>query len=185
MYKLPGCIAHSATTFNQTLTIGPTAQSNSTSLRLWLIDTGGNHPTLRYDPVNPEVVEGVRQLAAQYEQSAEMPKMLQLAYFHIPLNEYANLDPVVGQNCLFDAALHAGMVPKPYCYVPWIVKMLGKHRVVGCSQQNTGLFSALAEAGVLAMFCGHDHYNDSCMVRDFSSFLLLVLSSYPHSIDHK
>lgn len=163
IYSLPGCIAPSATSFNHTLTIGPTAQPDATSIRLWLLDTGGNHPTLRYDPVDPAVVEDVRRLAAQYTQS-QAPRLLQLAYFHIPLNEYANLDPVVGQNGLFDAALHAGMVPKPFCYIPWLVRLLGKHRVVGCSQKNTGLFTELAQAGVLAMFCGHDHYNDACMV---------------------
>jgi hypothetical protein len=80
---------------------------------------------------------------------------------------------------LFDAALAKGLVPSPWRHVPWFVKLLGRHRVVGCSARNSGLFALMASSGaVQACFCGHDHYNDTVCERSGVSLVYGRVSSY-------
>ena len=54
------------------------------------------------------------------------------------LPEYGGLTPVHGTQQLFQAALRAGMVPRPWCWVPSLVRFLGYDRVVGSSKLNSG-----------------------------------------------
>jgi len=92
-----------------------------------------------------------------------------LAYFHIPLPEYEGVVPLVGKNALFKAALIGGKVPFPFNYPPllWIIPLLGKDLVAGCSRLQSGLFDAFNDNGnVLATFCGHDHHSDFVAKRD-------------------
>ena len=37
-----------------------------------------------------------------------------------------------------NVADQAGMVPRPWCWMPWLVRALGQHRIVGCSKLNSG-----------------------------------------------
>ena len=64
IYQLPGCLSRQAKTFNHTLTVGFEATSATTAsncLRLFLFDTGGNHPDpkLRYYTVDKATVDAV------------------------------------------------------------------------------------------------------------------------------
>ena len=51
------------------------------------------------------------------------------------------------------------MLPRPWKWIPGIIRMANQHRVVGCSTLNSGLFEALVKSkSMTATFCGHDHY---------------------------
>ena len=39
------------------------------------------------------------------------------------------------------------MVPRPWCWVPSLVRALGFHRVVGCSKLNSGAWCAMGGGG--------------------------------------
>eukprot|EP00928_Gymnodinium_smaydae_P022154 TRINITY_DN18697_c0_g1_i2.p1 TRINITY_DN18697_c0_g1~~TRINITY_DN18697_c0_g1_i2.p1 ORF type:complete len:281 (-),score=37.30 TRINITY_DN18697_c0_g1_i2:30-833(-) len=139
------------------------------ALRLWFFDYGANSfdRAVEYEPPSVEAVRGYEEasllLRSKGKDTGDLPG---LAYFHIPLPEYAGLDTVCGQNRLFEAALLAGKVPKPWRYVPWFVRGIGRHRVVGSSKVNTGLFNAFKRNGnVRAVFCGHDHMSDAVFYR--------------------
>jgi len=160
---MPGCIQSAATGFDHTLTVGfSEAPSEDASVRLWLFDSGGNSDDeqVRYTTFSPAAVEGYRALS----RSADLaPSAVGLAYFHIPLPEYEGVAPLVGKNGLFDAAVSGGKVPFPFGHRPfsWLVKMLSKDLIAGCSRLNSGLFDAFVEHGnVRAMFVGHDHHCD-------------------------
>mmetsp|Transcript_42020 Transcript_42020/g.116007 ORF Transcript_42020/g.116007 Transcript_42020/m.116007 type:complete len:393 (+) Transcript_42020:86-1264(+) len=162
----PGCISEGAANFNHTLSVGFSPSPSPSSLRLWLFDSGGNHedPTLRYHTFDPFAVEAYKQISSSHE-----PAACELAYFHIPLPQAAGLVPVVGQSRLFDAALHAGMVPLPWRWQPFttLVRLLGKDRIVGASKLESGLFDAFVDLGrVRACFFGHDHINDAVYLRN-------------------
>ena len=86
---------------------------------------GGNCPATRYDPFPPNIVKSYQTL------NKTLSGRVDLAFFHIPLPEYSGVLPIVGSNNLFDAILLSGSVPKPWCYVPWLVKLLGQHRIAG------------------------------------------------------
>ena len=75
---------------------------------------------------DPEQVEWVRKTAGKH------PGTPSIAFFHIPLCEYA------------DTTNHYGTFGEPVC----------------CGKKNTGMFDAMKETGVIATFCGHDHDND-------------------------
>jgi len=169
LFALPGCLTKDAKTFNFTFTVGVTeSPSPESSVRIWALDSGGNNPDpkVMYDTFPNEIVHSYRQLSTDgsLEESA-----LGLAYFHIPLPEYAGLNPVNGHNGLFEAALMGGKVPFPFNYEPFtsLVRWLGKDRVVGSSKLNSGLFTAMKETGnILATFCGHDHHSDAVFQRN-------------------
>lgn len=79
----------------------------------------------------------VRQSAAYTSGNGGTP-LPALAFFHIPLPEYAEV------------------WEREVCYGH-------KHENVCCPKINTGLFAALVEMGdVMGTFAGHDHVNDYC-----------------------
>lgn len=165
--EAPGCISEGATSFDHTLTVGFSEDyCAETSLRLWLFDSGGNHedPTMRYHTFRPSAVEGFERLSSLLPAAA-----CELAYFHIPLPQAEGLNPVRGQNGLFDAALQAGMVPAPWRWRPFtsLVRLLGKDRIVGCSKLESGMFDAFVNQGrVRACFFGHSHQCDAVYRKD-------------------
>mmetsp|Transcript_57454 Transcript_57454/g.136605 ORF Transcript_57454/g.136605 Transcript_57454/m.136605 type:complete len:427 (+) Transcript_57454:126-1406(+) len=168
--EAPGCLSAGATSFNHTFTVGPHDEASSSSLsstlRFWLFDSGGNHPDdrLRYYTFSPGAVEGYKTLAATQQSSSG-----EIAFFHIPLPQAAGLTPIAGRNCLFEAALLDGKVPKPWCWQPFtsLVRLLGKDRVVASSKLESGLFDAFVQQGTLtACFFGHDHMSDAVLERD-------------------
>ncbi|CAK9021828.1 Probable inactive purple acid phosphatase 29 [Durusdinium trenchii] len=169
IYQLPLCVSAKATTFNHTMTIGRGTEPSATdSVRLWLFDSGTNSPDpkLRYTTFSDASVRGYTELS---ESGKLAPSATGLAFFHIPLPEYENLDPLVGKNGLFEAALKGGKVPFPFNFRPMsdLVEVLGKDRVVGCSKLNSGIFEAFRKQGnILATFCGHDHHSDFVARRD-------------------
>merc|ERR1712139_100149 len=118
-----------ATSFDHTITVGTTPHfTASGSVRLWLFDSGGNHPDpkLKYYTFSAAAVDGYKKLSSTLPQAA-----CELAYFHIPLPQANGLRPVKGVNGLFDAALHAGEVPHPWHIQPLtsVVRLLGRDRV--------------------------------------------------------
>ena len=165
------CLSSAARSFDHTLTVGPTAKADArTSVRLWLFDSGANDPdpNIKYTTFSAAAVSGVRSLAASHSLA---PSAMSLCYFHIPLPQSGGVTPAHGTAGLFDAALNSGAVPKPFCWMPWLLRLLGKHHVVGSSKLESGLFDALLEYNanggrVRACFYGHDHYNDSIVERD-------------------
>ena len=177
IFTLPGCATPLCTSFNHTFTLGvgtddqPSDPINST--RLWIFDSGGNHPTTRYDPFPKDAVDGytlitkaIRAMPSSSESSEStslplpLPTPCDLAFFHIPLPEYNGVVPLVGSNNLFSALEKSGGIPTPWKWVPWLVRCMGKHRVAGSSTINSGAFQAMRDAGLTAMFVGHDHYSD-------------------------
>ncbi|CAJ1393182.1 unnamed protein product [Effrenium voratum] len=163
IYDLPGCASKGAMSFNHTMTIGFGAEADEDALRLWFFDSGGNSPDpeIRYGTFGADCVRGFEDLAARLP-----PKTPGLAFFHIPLPEYGGLTPLHGTQGLFDSALRAGMVPRPWCWVPSLVRALGFHRAVGCSKLNSGIFDAFVRSGqIKATFCGHDHACDAIFQR--------------------
>lgn len=167
VFKLGGCFPRGAQTFNFTFSVGATREPHAeTSLRLWVVDSGGNNPVTKYDPVAPTVVDSFRELSRAGVLPATKHSLM---YFHIPLPEYGGLAEVAGHQGLFDAAVNSGAAPSvtQWRIVAWMVKAFGFHRVVGCSTVNTGLFDAIAASGtkVRATFCGHDHANDFVALR--------------------
>lgn len=158
VYLLPNCFSRGATSFNHTICLGFGEQH---AVRLWLLDSGDEHPdpSIRYTTFEPEVVNSFKALSKSVKKVGP-----ELMYFHIPLPEYGGVAPVIGQNNLFDAVLRTGKVPSPWNHIPWVVRLLGKHHVVGSSTINSGLFDVIAKSDVIATFCGHDHTSD-CIVK--------------------
>ena len=177
VYSLPGCASRGATSFNHTFTVSVGASGART--RLFFFDTGGNDQMYSYGTVAAEAVASFARFAEEGVAEAETSSVAAatataaaasanngLAFYHIPLPETAALDPVIGHQGLFNAALSGGKVPKPWCWVPSIVRLLGKDRVVGASKLNSGLFDAIASAGtVRSCFFGHDHHSDAVFQR--------------------
>eukprot|EP00938_MAST-03A_sp_MAST-3A-sp1_P003046 g3046.t1 len=108
----------------------------------------------------------------------------EVAYFHIPLPQCEGLRPVKGRNGLFDSALRSGKVPFPWNYVPFLVRMLGKHRIVGSSKIESGMYDAIVKSGrILACFFGHDHFSDAVFYRDCVYFGYGRVSGFTPPID--
>ena len=169
IFQMDGCITPTCTSFNHTFTIGIGTEVQpsipSTSTRLWIFDSGGNHPTTRYDPFPAEAVQGYTKIveavrALPKEAQEKFNVICDLAFFHIPLPEYNDVKPLVGTNNLFNAILKSGSVPKPWNWVPWFVRCIGKHRIAGSSTVNSGMFDAMRRGNLVATFVGHDHYSD-------------------------
>jgi hypothetical protein len=126
-----------------------------------MFDSGRNNEQTKYDPFPLDAVKGYEETSRRLDE-----KRPGVAYFHIPLPEYKGLPAITGQNKLFAAALHKGLVPSPWKYVPWLVRLLGQHRIVGCSTVNSGAFEAFSKGNnIVATFCGHDHYSDTVCLR--------------------
>ena len=166
IYSLPGCVTPEAQTFNHCFTCGfaPHADPHC-SVRIWIFDSGGNDEATRYETISPQTVSAFAEISKSTLRSA--PLLADLVFFHIPLPEYNDCEPIVGRCGLFDALVTAKQLPAPWKFCPWFVRAVGKDRVVGCSTLNSGLFDALVEsralqpgATTMAAFCGHDHYND-------------------------
>ncbi len=173
LYALPGCLSRDAKTFNHTVTVGfekvPT--SCNSCLRLFLFDTGGNHPDpkLRYDTVGQATVDAFAYASKAGDLNVQGGAPLATAWYHIPLPECNGLTPVAGHNHLFKAALRAKMVPFPFRHQPFrfLVELLGRDRIVGSSKLNVGLFTAMAaHPNLRATFFGHDHCSDAVFLRD-------------------
>jgi len=165
IYSLKNCLSREAKNFNHTLTVGP---SENQKIRLWLFDSGENSPDpkIKYTPFDSKAVEDYANLSKS-EFKEEKEKVLGLAFFHIPLPEYAYLKPIRGDVGLFDAALTKGNVPAIARWAPWLVRLTGLNRVVGSSKINTGLFDHIQQSGnIVATFCGHDHFNDAVYERN-------------------
>mmetsp|Transcript_11442 Transcript_11442/g.18635 ORF Transcript_11442/g.18635 Transcript_11442/m.18635 type:complete len:275 (-) Transcript_11442:1355-2179(-) len=163
IYSLPFCVSAKAKTFNHTFTLGHTAEPCAdSSVRIWLFDSGANSddPKLRYTTFSAESIEGYVRMSSDPSLG---PSAVGLAYFHIPLPEYEGVVPCCGKNALFDAGLAGGLVPFPFNYQPFtfLVRLLGRDLVAGCSRLNSGAFEAFSKQGnILATFCGHDHHSD-------------------------
>jgi len=172
LYKLPGCLSKDAKTFNHTLTVGYDAvPSVKNSLRLFLFDTGGNHPDpkLRYYTVESATVNAYKYASKAGDLNVEGGSPLGTAWYHIPLPECNRLLPIAGENRLFECALRAGRVPFPFMFQPFrlLIHLLGFDRVVGSSILNSGLFQAMVDAGnIQATFFGHDHHSDAVFLKD-------------------
>lgn len=163
MYDWPGCISKGASTWDHTVTFatGP----DGPSARLFFFDSGGNDAVYKYGTVKSDAVKGFHDFNLGL--SPEQRALPGLSFYHIPVPEVTGLNPICGRNGLFDAALMAGMVPKPWCFVPKLVRLLGKDRIVGSSKLNSGLFQSMVEtSSVQACFFGHDHHSDAVFCRD-------------------
>jgi hypothetical protein len=99
------CALLGATTWDHTLTIGPTDHCDpNSSARLWFFDSGANNAKYRYDTFEPAAVRGFQLLscpekhATRKRDKQPLPEAAtEIGIFHIPLPEYAHLDPVVGR----------------------------------------------------------------------------------------
>lgn len=160
------CISKGATSFNHVVVVGNSKDDPTRNTRLWLFDSGGNHvqrPELRYHTFDANAVNAFRRLSA-----SSVRVGLELAFFHIPFKECEGLSPVVGRNGLFDAALRSGKVPRPFCWMSSLVRLLGKDRIVGSSKLDSDLYDAMVEYGrISCCFFGHDHFSDAVFFRHF------------------
>ena len=164
VYSLPGCLTPCAASFDHTLTVSLVRGLYRRSrLRLWLFDYGANSKLTKVEPVHPAAIAGYESLSLS---GSLAPSVTELAFFHVPLPEYACYRPLAGTQGLFDARTRVGVIPRPWCWLPRLARLVGRHQEVGCSLVNTGLFDALVRVGrVRATFCGHNHYNDYVTLR--------------------
>lgn len=169
--KLPGCIQHQALGFHHTILLSKKLSSSSTTstrIRLHMFDSGGNHPNkkIMYYCTPSQAIEGFTKAAEA--RAGEESDVTGLVYIHIPTPEYQGLDPIIGENRLFQAAVQAGKLPPPLDKLVWLIKLLKKDRIAGCTRgQDSGLFPALVHANanynsnIASVFCGHDHHSDA------------------------
>lgn len=117
------------------------ADGSSTSAILYCMDTHAR-PKLEgingYDWLKFDQINWYREQSNAITQNNGGVPIPSLAFFHIPLPEYAYAE-ADGSNALLGS----------------------KGEEVSCPKLNTGMFAAIKEQGdVMATFCGHDHDND-------------------------
>ncbi|CAB9514257.1 Ser Thr phosphatase family protein [Seminavis robusta] len=172
--KLPGSLQQSAKGFHHTLLLSKKSNIGASSIRvrLHIFDSGGNHPNKRimYYNTPATAVQGFSRYFSD-RQTAESD-VTGLVYIHIPTPEFQFVDPVIGENRLFAAALAGGKIPKQVSKLMWLIKLLGVDRIAGCSRgPDTGLVPAIHHANkqhhanIQALFCGHDHHSDAVFYR--------------------
>lgn len=186
IFQLQGCLQRKARGFHHTVLLTKRSRSSLdnkdssrdvTRVRLHMFDSGGNHPNekIMYYCTPAKAIDGFTRAVQKQAASAhdnDEADVTGLVYIHIPTPEYQGLDPVVGKNRLFEAAVMAGKLPPPLDKLVWLIKLLKKDRIAGCTRgQDTGLFSALVHAndhynaGIASVFCGHDHHSDAVFYR--------------------
>ncbi|KAI3669703.1 hypothetical protein L6452_41048 [Arctium lappa] len=110
---------------------------NKSILNLYFLDSGdySTVPSIPgYGWIKPSQQFWFQQTSMKLQNKSKAPG---LAYFHIPLPEYAS----------FDSSNFTGM----------------KQEGISSASVNSGFFTTLVEAGdVKAVFTGHDHINDFC-----------------------
>lgn len=138
----PHCLAEAgpaelAGSGNYTLEIAGT--DGRTGAILYMLDTGAYSGLAQipgYNWVRQSQISWLMEQSARLNPGAGQAKLPALAFFHIPLPEYAEMWST--QNC--------------YGH---------KFEQVCAPVLNSGLFTALVEMGdVAGTFCGHDHIND-------------------------
>eukprot|EP00977_Amphora_coffeiformis_P020882 scaffold8605_cov178-Amphora_coffeaeformis.AAC.1 len=201
--KLPGCLQQQQhqqqqpPSFHHTLLLckGNNNQqraNTTTRVRLHLMDSGGNDPDPKfmYECTPRETVEGFLQFAQQQQQHENSRNVdndngaPELVFLHIPTPEYQHLDPVVGSNNLFQAALAGGKIPFPLDKMAWLIRLCKLDRIAGCRRggggggNDSGLFDACVKANrvyhrrIVALFCGHDHHSDAVFYRPDENIFL-------------
>ncbi|KAL1329378.1 hypothetical protein HN51_046489 [Arachis hypogaea] len=123
---------------------------NKSVLNLYFIDSGDYYkdPSISfYDWIKPSQQLWFQQTSEKLQKAYKSGPMPQknsapgLAYFHIPLPEYAS----------FDKSNFTG------------VKLEPDGNGISSAKVNSGFFATLVQAGdVKAVFTGHDHLNDFC-----------------------
>lgn len=128
--------------------------SHHSALTLYLLDTHAYSPDEAhyqgYDWLKKSQIDWFRETAAALKTSPAHKdyarQHLDMAFIHIPLPEYRNIDA-------------AHMIPDT-----------GKLREPPTAPSfNSGFKDALVENGVIAVSCGHDHANDYCLLEGHSS----------------
>ncbi|OIW02371.1 hypothetical protein TanjilG_08518 [Lupinus angustifolius] len=128
-----------------------TSFANKSVLNLYFLDSGDYSkvlPILGYDWIKPSQQFWFQRTSAKLQREYKKGPVPQkepapgLAYFHIPLPEYAS----------FDSSNFTG------------VKLEGNGSAgISSASVNSGFFTTLVGAGdVKAVFTGHDHINDFC-----------------------
>lgn len=169
MFQLKDCLQKHATSFHHTLLL----QKAGTKVRLHIFDSGGNDPEFMYECTPQRTVQAFYQYCMDNEApfTDEIPE---LVLIHIPLPEFQHLDPIVGENNLFEAALVGGKVPPVLANLAWLIRLLKLHRIAGCRRGggDSGLFDACVRVNhkcgrprILGIFCGHDHHSDAVFRR--------------------
>ena len=193
--KLPGCLQRRSTGFHHTVLlrkgnnddIHDEDNDTVTRVRLHMMDSGGNDPDpkVMYECTPRKTVEGFLQFARRRRRNNNKDDdgndddkksidtkdrdVPEIVFLHIPLPEYQHLDPVVGTNNLFEAALAGGKIPFPLDRMAWLIRLCKLDRIAGCRRgdDDSGLFGACARANrmhrgrIIALFCGHDHHSDA------------------------
>lgn len=112
-------------------------ESDKPSWIMYFLDSGDynkNKAVEGYDYIKRDQIEWYMRKSREF--SSRYGKLPALSFFHIPLQEY---------KVVWDYKTCYGM----------------KNEEVCCSQQNSGMFSAMLEMGdVKGVFVGHDHIND-------------------------
>lgn len=120
-------------------------QSTHSALTIYLLDTHGYSPDERqfhgYDWIKPSQIDWFKSTAQALKHSPAHRDYthvhMDMAFIHIPLPEYRNIDDIFPGS--------------------------GKYREAPTAPSfNSGFKSALVEEGLLAVSCGHDHANDYC-----------------------
>merc|ERR1711988_989920 len=132
-------------------------------LRLFFFDSHGGVNTSK-DGVTREAIAAFDALSETPEMQAEKSKGVKgLAFFHIPLAEYA--DPsariLAGRISAMDAA-------RPDGFTGRMVAAPGyeEHSATGRPLVNTGLYQAIQKhQNITGCFVGHDHYHDAVLKR--------------------
>lgn len=121
-------------------------QSSYSALTIYLLDTHGYSPDERqfrgYDWLKKNQIEWFKTTSQELKTSPSHSHYthhhMDMAFIHIPLPEYRNVDEMV---------------------IPATGKQPENPTAPGF---NSGFRDALVEEGVLAVSCGHDHVNDYC-----------------------
>lgn len=127
-------------------------QSSHSALTIYLLDTHGYSPDERqfggYDWLKKNQIEWFKTTSQELKTSPSHSHYthhhMDMAFIHIPLPEYRNVDEMV---------------------IPATGKQPEHPTAPGF---NSGFRDALVEEGILAVSCGHDHVNDYCSLSKSS-----------------
>ena len=152
LYDLPCCASRGATSFNHSFRLG------NDGPRIFLFDSHGSTKTSK-NGITMKTIESYIDWSSTQEARRErdVDNVIGLAYFHIPLYEYAKKSAKV---------MCGHLDPMPSMRKLYKIKD-DSIRLVGLPNSNTGLYDAMLNIGnIRSTFVGHDHYHDAILSRN-------------------
>jgi hypothetical protein len=160
LYNLPYCASRGATSFNHTFRLMNSHNHNNrnTGPRIFMFDSHGSNKTGKKDGITTTTIESYKNWSSTKEakHECEIDNVIGLAYFHIPLHEYAQKSANI---------IRGRIDPMSSMRALWNIK--DDVRLVGIPNKNTGFYNAMLSSGnIRSTFVGHDHYHDAVLCRD-------------------